>query len=85
MTVCDNLGAYADGNIDPADAAAFRAHLAECPTCPEELVATMQMLTILSMAGGPGDGPGVIALTLPVQSPARWRWSWLWMRWEVTS
>jgi anti-sigma factor RsiW len=33
----DLLGAYALGALLPDEAAAFEAHLATCPTCPEEL------------------------------------------------
>lgn len=78
MTVCDSLGPFADGDVDPAEAAAFRAHLPECETCREDLRKTMRLIALLSMS------PLTETVVVTKQHPDFWwRWSWWRMRWEV--
>ncbi|HEY0712492.1 MAG TPA: zf-HC2 domain-containing protein, partial [Polyangia bacterium] len=38
---CSNLHPFIDGELDEADAAAFRQHLGVCATCPGELEAAV--------------------------------------------
>jgi hypothetical protein len=44
--LCDQVGAFADGELSAAEADAFRAHLAGCPTCPGELRELMMLAAI---------------------------------------
>jgi hypothetical protein len=45
---CNDLIAFADGELDNERAAAFRVHLADCATCQSELVETEQLSARLS-------------------------------------
>lgn len=67
MNLCDNVGAFADGELGAKEADAFRDHLADCEPCQKELEWTMVLMARISCLV-----PEFI-----------WRWSWLRMRWEV--
>ena len=43
MTPCANLGPFCDGELSPATAAAFRAHLPNCGSCQRGLHEWMQL------------------------------------------
>jgi putative zinc finger protein len=45
---CQNLIAFADGELDDEGAAVFRMHLATCETCQTGLVEAMQLSARLS-------------------------------------
>src|SRR5262249_8809420 len=45
---CQNLIAFADGELDDEGAAAFRSHLATCEACQTGLVEAMQLSARLS-------------------------------------
>ena len=45
---CQNLVAFADGELDDEGAAVFRIHLATCETCQTGLVEAMQLSARLS-------------------------------------
>ncbi len=57
MTICDNLVPFADGEISPDDAAAFRVHLKDCEECQERLVEANQLSARLSHVSGDRDDP----------------------------
>lgn len=40
---CDDLTAFAEGELNGGDAASFRLHLAECSTCQHDLEETLQL------------------------------------------
>src|SRR4051812_21079656 len=44
MTAHDDVHAFADGELPPAEAAKFRAHLAECARCQSELNDLLQLV-----------------------------------------
>jgi cellulose synthase operon protein C len=46
----DQVGAFADGELDAAEAEAFRAHLADCGACQAELHELMQMSALPALA-----------------------------------
>lgn len=46
----DLVGAYAVDAVDPAERELFEAHLAECPTCADELAAFREVLATLADA-----------------------------------
>src|SRR5262249_31087464 len=48
VPVCNDLVAFADGELDAERAAAFRAHLASCEACQAGLVEAMQLSARLS-------------------------------------
>lgn len=48
MTPCDNLGAFADGELPLEDANQFRAHLATCDACGFGLEEHVTMVARLS-------------------------------------
>ncbi len=48
---CSDLVPFADGELEPARADAFRRHLRACATCQAELVVAMQLSARLSMLG----------------------------------
>jgi anti-sigma factor RsiW len=43
MSRCDDLVGFADGELDPERAAAFRAHLPTCHSCQTCLVEALQL------------------------------------------
>ncbi|HET7506411.1 MAG TPA: CHAT domain-containing protein [Kofleriaceae bacterium] len=76
MNVCGDLTAFADGELDPERAAAFRAHLATCGACRAGLLEAMQLSARLAWLAPrpaivraalavdpilPGPAPGVTA------------------------
>lgn len=48
MVICDHIVAFADGEMDAADADAMRAHLPDCQQCQEDLLAHMQLAVRLA-------------------------------------
>jgi anti-sigma factor RsiW len=48
MCPCDDLVGFADGELEPDRAAAFRAHLRTCEVCQRGLVEAMQLNARLS-------------------------------------
>ncbi|MBC7977345.1 MAG: zf-HC2 domain-containing protein, partial [Myxococcales bacterium] len=48
---CSDLVPFADGELEPARADAFRRHLRTCAACQAELVEAMQMSARLGMLG----------------------------------
>jgi anti-sigma factor RsiW len=48
MSPCDDLIGFADGELEPDRAAAFRAHLRTCEACRSGLVEAMQLNARLS-------------------------------------
>ena len=48
MSPCDDLVGFADGELEPQRAAAFRAHLRTCEACRRGLVEAMQLNARLS-------------------------------------
>jgi len=48
MSPCDDLVGFADGELEPDRAAAFRAHLRTCEACRRGLVEAMQLNARLS-------------------------------------
>lgn len=82
VTVCDSLGAYADGELDPVEAEVFRAHLDGCPQCQHDLIFTMKVIGMLSWP----PTPKAITFTIAKDfNDWLWRWSWRRFRWEVHS
>jgi anti-sigma factor RsiW len=51
MSPCDDLVSFADGELEPERAAAFRAHLRTCEVCRRGLVEAMQLNARLSELG----------------------------------
>jgi anti-sigma factor RsiW len=47
-SLCDDLIAFADGELDPERAAAFRDHLRTCDACQVGLVEVLQLSARLS-------------------------------------
>lgn len=45
---CDDLIAFADGELDPERAAAFRVHLRDCEACQNALIEAVQLSARLS-------------------------------------
>ena len=43
---CDRLCDFFDGELDNEQAQAFRRHLAECKTCPDELEGMLQLASL---------------------------------------
>lgn len=48
MSPCEDLVGFADGELEPDRAAAFRAHLRTCEACRRGLVEAMQLNARLS-------------------------------------
>lgn len=48
MSPCDDLVGFADGELEPDRAAAFRSHLRTCEACRRGLVEAMQLNARLS-------------------------------------
>jgi anti-sigma factor RsiW len=48
MSPCDDLVGFADGELEPDRAAAYRAHLRTCEACRRGLVEAMQLNARLS-------------------------------------
>lgn len=48
MSPCDDLIRFADGELEPERAAAFRAHLRTCEACRAGLIEAMQLNARLS-------------------------------------
>lgn len=48
MTPCDSLAAFCDGELEPADAWNFRAHLRACEPCQAEVLEHMALCARLS-------------------------------------
>lgn len=48
LRFCDNLGPFHDGEMDAAQADAFRVHLIRCERCRERLVGLVQEHATLS-------------------------------------
>jgi cellulose synthase operon protein C len=48
MSPCEDLTKFADGELDPERAAAFREHLKTCDACPDHLVEALQLRARLS-------------------------------------
>ena len=53
----ESLGAFALDAMDPDEAEAIRAHLAECPRCAEEVAQHHQVAALMGNVGG--DAPSV--------------------------
>lgn len=46
---CEQLVAFADGELEPTEADNFRAHLRDCESCQAGLVEAMQLSAMLSI------------------------------------
>jgi anti-sigma factor RsiW len=57
MKACDDLVAFADGELSDAQADAFRGHLSECKACRDNLVSEMQLGSRLSAASNGAEKP----------------------------
>ena len=69
---CSDLIRFADGELDPESAAAFRAHLKTCAVCRSGLVEAMQLharLTTLSPGGPMLVEPPVPPIPVPAPVP----------------
>ena len=55
--VCEELGGYVLGALEPAEAEAVRAHLVRCPECSREHARLAGLPALLSLAG-PGEPSG---------------------------
>lgn len=51
MSTCEDLTKFADGELDPERAAAFREHLKTCESCPDRLIEEVQLRARLSEFG----------------------------------
>jgi len=73
---CEQLGAFVDGELDPAAAAAFRRHLAECARCQEEMHGLLQ-LEALAQDSPPPETKQLLSRARPAvsRSPGKWRWA----------
>jgi anti-sigma factor RsiW len=56
--LCAKVDPFADGELSPEEAEAFRDHLAECATCQAELLEILQ-LQALGQAARPAAAPSV--------------------------
>ncbi len=78
---CDRLGAFVDGELDPAAAASFRRHLLECARCQQEMHGLMQLSALAETArtAHPAARPGLAPV--PVAPAGRYvvprRAAWL--------
>jgi anti-sigma-K factor RskA len=54
----ENAAAYVLGALEPAEAEAFRAHIAECAACRDEVAAYESVTEALPAAGGRYEVPG---------------------------
>lgn len=77
---CDQLGAYADGQLDAAEADAFELHLAGCAACREMLHDAMQLIAIEAAARARSTPPQ-IATEPPTRATQRARRRW--RRWTA--
>src|ERR1041384_6995732 len=68
MNPCDNLISFVDGQLDPDDAEAFRAHLRTCEACPDNLIEEVQLSAHLSTLSPPTPSTRVPA---PPSPPAK--------------
>lgn len=50
LRFCDNVGLFMDGEMAPAQADAFRAHLARCERCEERLLGMVREHAVLAEA-----------------------------------
>ena len=71
---CEQLGAFVDGELDPAAAAAFRSHLVQCARCQEEMHGLLQ-LEALAQDSPPLETKQLLSRApLPVpRRPGKWR------------
>jgi hypothetical protein len=56
---CDQVGAFADGELSPAEAEAFREHLAGCASCQADL-RDLMMLKAVEPAGAAAQAPAPV-------------------------
>ncbi|HET6858963.1 MAG TPA: zf-HC2 domain-containing protein [Streptomyces sp.] len=61
-----DVGAYALGVLDPADAFRFEEHLSDCPTCAVRLSEFAGLESMLAAFAHPGGAPGVLLPQPPV-------------------
>src|SRR5215470_19312418 len=74
MSPCHDLVSFADGELEPERAAAFREHLRTCEACQVGLVEAMQLsaqLSTLPPRPAPAPEPA---------PPSRWRLLWRWLQ-----
>ncbi|NVB83830.1 MAG: CHAT domain-containing protein [Kofleriaceae bacterium] len=77
---CDQLGAYADGQLDAAEADAFELHLAGCAACRDMLHDAMQLIAIEAAARARSTPPQVVT-ERPTRATERARRRW--RRWTA--
>ena len=65
----DALSALVDGELDPADDAAVRAHVAECSRCAEELAAIRRSRRVVRLLPGVDVPDDITARLLAVEAP----------------
>jgi anti-sigma-K factor RskA len=63
------LGAYALDAVEPAEAAAIRAHLEECPRCRDEVAQHQQTAAVLANTGGKAPAGVWDAIAARIESP----------------
>jgi hypothetical protein len=71
MSLHDQLQAFVDGELAPADADAFRAHLAGCERCERDLLQAMQLAALGAELGARAADAGAGAPIVPLSSRRR--------------
>jgi anti-sigma factor RsiW len=77
----DDVAAYALGALEPAEAEAFRAHLATCAACRDELAAFQQVVNALPLSAPAHPAPARLRRRVLAEvgagtasaGPSRWR------------
>src|SRR4051812_22932835 len=73
--MCENLHAFADGELAPAEADAFREHLAGCETCQRELLDVLQLQALPSLLEEAKASPAPSPAAAPREQRFRPQWS----------
>ena len=60
---CESLHAFADGELDPDEAAAFAPHLADCIPCQRELHVVLQLVALPQPRPAGISAPQVVSVT----------------------
>ncbi|HEY0710677.1 MAG TPA: zf-HC2 domain-containing protein [Polyangia bacterium] len=78
-SLCSHLHPFIDGELDEAEASAFRLHLGECAVCPAELEAAMMADAIAETNLGSAVRTAETSVPVAASRPAgarRTRWTW---------